>query len=472
MAQVVVEMSGDEAKLYKAYQRIIDQSKKLDGSLKENKKASSDAFGDGAISQLASYASRVAGVAGAFAAAAAAIRAMREESDRLGQGQRTSGPAFGQLAQLADTPAQLARLTQQAKMTFAEGGARSLEQAAALQFSLESAGAGSFRADFSRAQATGLIPNAQTMAESASMLQKAFGASKTGSFRDIAGMAFGAAATGLGSVEEIQAAGAMAGSQASRIGLSPEETLAAIATISGTLGPSEAGAAFRALSKSIEVEAIGGGHTKKGQDLAGYLRDIQAKEKGGAKIFDMLGGRIEAVTAYGLLTNESGAAQYPSILQDTVTGRQTDAMGRKLGLAMTIPENRAAAAAQMAENRAGLGGTNQGTIENLADALAADMQQQYRERYGSFGAAASPPTIAMDRWFGNEDFLSRRKKWGSPETQAAITDLLAEIARSKGSTGGLPSEDLERFKAALDAASSSLENNSGRAKAAHHMMPE
>lgn len=430
MGQVVVELSGDEAKLFKAYQRIIDQSKKLDSSLKENKKSGNEAFGDGALSQLSNFAARWSGVASAVAAATAAMRSYREESERSAAGQRASGPALGQLAQLAENPADMARLTSAAKATLAEGGARSLDQAAALQFALESAGAGSFRADFSRLQATGLIPNAQAMAESASMLQKAFGQSKTGSFRELMGAAFGASKAGLGSVEQIQSAAAVAGSQAARIGLSPEETMAAIATISGTLGPEEAGTAFRQLSKSIEVEAVKGGYTKSGQNLYGYLKDIQAAEKRGASIFDVLGGRIEAVTAYGLLTNESGAAQYPSILADTLQGRATDAVGRKLGLATTAPENLAAMAATMSEGRDTLGQSRLGMMQNLGDALAKDMAQRYRERYGDWAGWASKPFIRMDRLFGNEDFLSRRASWGSPETQAAIVDVLQSIERN------------------------------------------
>jgi hypothetical protein len=63
MAQVVVEMSGDEAKLFRSYQKIIDQAAKLDQKHKELKKSSQDAgqqaeqsFGGTAVAAIGKYA--------------------------------------------------------------------------------------------------------------------------------------------------------------------------------------------------------------------------------------------------------------------------------------------------------------------------------------------------------------------------------------------------------------------------------
>jgi hypothetical protein len=63
MAQVVVEMSGDEAKLFRSYQKIIDQAAKLDQKHKELKKSSADAgqqaeqsFGGQAAAAIGKYA--------------------------------------------------------------------------------------------------------------------------------------------------------------------------------------------------------------------------------------------------------------------------------------------------------------------------------------------------------------------------------------------------------------------------------
>lgn len=207
--------------------------------------------------------------------------------------------------------------------------------------------------------------------------------------------------------------------------------MAAVATVASALGPEEAGTAVRQLGKSLEVNAIKKKYVKPNQDLAGMLSDLQAREKAGKSIYEMLGGRVEAVSAYGLLTNEAGASFYPSTLADAINARRSDATGAKLGLATGVSENRAAMAATIAENRTTLGGTNQGIRENLADALQADMVEKYRQRYGDFGAAAAPMAISAHRFFsGNQDFLQDYQSWGSPGTQSAITELLSSIEKN------------------------------------------
>lgn len=84
MAQVVVELSGDEAKLWKAYQKVIEQSKKLDDSNKSLKqssqaasKAATDGFGSQAVNALKSYAMGYVGVSQAIGAVTSALKAAR-----------------------------------------------------------------------------------------------------------------------------------------------------------------------------------------------------------------------------------------------------------------------------------------------------------------------------------------------------------------------------------------------------------
>jgi len=71
MAQVVVEMSSDEAKLYRGMQRIIEQQNKLDRgnkkvqqSGKQAGKEQEQAFGPRAAGQLANYAAESCGPTG------------------------------------------------------------------------------------------------------------------------------------------------------------------------------------------------------------------------------------------------------------------------------------------------------------------------------------------------------------------------------------------------------------------------
>lgn len=438
MAQVVVEMSGDEAKLFRSYQRIIDQAKKLDGTVKENKQSHEQAFGGAAISGLMSYATSMLSVSAAVGAVTSAMRAAREEADRLGQLQRTGGPGLGQLAQLAETPAQMSRMVAEAQKTFASGGAKTIEQAAAMQFALESAGAGGMRADFAQLQATGLVPDAQLMAESAAKLQKAFGAAKTGNLSRIVSTAFGAGKIGLGSAEQLLAGAAEAGTFGQRIGLSPEETAAAVSTISGALGPEGAATAAEQLFKNIEMQGIvQKKRLKRGEGLQQYLNQIQALEKKGVPIGDILGNRGEAIVAYGLLTNPEGQQLFPQNMANIAQAQRENWMQTKLGLAAQIPENAGAIAAQTAENRAIAAGNLAGVRANAVQAIQNDMVAGVRQRGGNeFDVAMEKMWNWMDRWRGDKAFI---RDFGpqstSPETQAAIKaaealERLAEAANN------------------------------------------
>jgi hypothetical protein len=87
MAQVVVEMSGDEAKLFRAYQRIIDQASKLDNANKQVKSSASSAgqevertFGGRAAASLQSYITGMATLSTAARIFGAAMQQARADT--------------------------------------------------------------------------------------------------------------------------------------------------------------------------------------------------------------------------------------------------------------------------------------------------------------------------------------------------------------------------------------------------------
>lgn len=88
MANVVVEMSGDEGRLWKSYQKIIDQSKKLDDSTRRIKQTSQDTnrqmeqtFGQQAVSRLGAYVAGFATVNTAVRMFGSAMAAAKAETD-------------------------------------------------------------------------------------------------------------------------------------------------------------------------------------------------------------------------------------------------------------------------------------------------------------------------------------------------------------------------------------------------------
>jgi len=105
MAGVVVTMSGDEARLFRAMQKVVDQQDKLNSKLKDTAKnsdeagkRSKDAFDKSGLSlnklsaSLVTYAAGVAGAAGAVGLLRSAWEQVRKEQEAgLSQLQRTQG---------------------------------------------------------------------------------------------------------------------------------------------------------------------------------------------------------------------------------------------------------------------------------------------------------------------------------------------------------------------------------------------
>lgn len=414
------------------FNRAVARSK---SEFKQAGDAARNAFGPAATSNLASYVAGLGSIAAAAAGVKKVLDAVRQESETLGTKQFTEAPSLGMLAQVADTPEDLRRLEGEAKKTFAEGGARTIPEAAKLQFALESGGVGALRADFSRLQASGLVPDASMMAESAIKLRAGMGEKETGDFRNVVSKAFGGAKLGLGSAEELLQATASVSTQASRLGLTDEEVMAGISTMSAVVGPAEAATQMEALLKGIEVEGIGGQFLQPGKTLRQQVQRIKELEAGGQDIREMLGGRQEAVKGFGLLSSERGQQSTEANLANIAAAERDDWFGQKVQMAESMPVNAAAILARQRVNRAELAAEEVGIYENLADAVAADQKEYKRQQYGGgflgdVMAAGEGVGMGVHRFFaGNRNFIESGLNEGtSQETAAAIGRVIGQAA--------------------------------------------
>lgn len=394
--------------------------------------AGNRAFGPGAASGLSNYLARLGSIAAAAAAVKRVLDDVRQEAEGLGEKQGLEAPSLGMLAQVADTPEDLARLEAEAKKTFAEGGARTIPEAAKLQFALESGNVGAMRAEFSRLQASGLVPDAAMMAEAAIKLTAGMGEQETGDFRTVVSKVFGGAKLGLGSAEELLQSTASVSAQASRLGLTDEEVMAAVSTVSAVEGPAEAATQIQALLKGIEVEGIGGGFLTPGKTLREQVAALKQLEAGGVDIREMLGGRQEAVKGYGQLGSQRGMASVEANLANIAAAEREDWFGKKVEMAQGIPVNAAALLARQRKNRAELAQEEVGIYENLADAVAADQKEFKRQQYGGgflgdIAAAGEGIGMGIHRWAaGNRQFIESGLNAGvSEETRAAAQQIEA-----------------------------------------------
>jgi hypothetical protein len=117
MAQVVVEMSGDEAKLFRSYQKIIDQATKLDGKHKGIKASGQAAgqqmeqtFGGKAASSLQNYITGMATLGAATGAFQAAMAAANAETQAALASVERLVATRSQLQQVAEGGADAQRL--------------------------------------------------------------------------------------------------------------------------------------------------------------------------------------------------------------------------------------------------------------------------------------------------------------------------------------------------------------------------
>jgi len=348
-------------------------------------------------------------------------------SDELAEKQRTAAGSIGELAQLAATPADYRRMVAAARKTYAEGGAKTEEEAYKLQFALESAGLGKQRETVSSLQSTGLVGNATDLVNAAAALTSALGEAETGKFQDIVSKAFGASLGAPARAEEIVQASAQSGAQAAALGISDEELLASVATIAKTFGSApEAGTRVQSLLKQIEKEGIAKGQLPAGLSIQGYVGEIDKMIAGGQDIRSILGSRQEAIDAYRLLSQN--ADRFTDNLDNINNAVETSAIDQKLAMAASvIPESRAAQLRQRAQASAELAGSREASLANLVETLRQEREQEVRRRGGtSLDVASERRVDDVARFVLGDELYAKSaaaRGIGTQETRQAIDDL-------------------------------------------------
>lgn len=366
------------------------------------------AFSPAAITAFASMAN---GVRSSMGSILNLMRGVRQEADELGRKQRESEGGLGELAQLATSPQDMQRLVGLAKQTFSEGGAESLDAAARLVFSLQSAGALSQRQLFSQLGASKLVSDPAEFARASATLSESMGEAETGGFRALASKAFGASQFSPARAEELLIAAAQSGVFANQLGLTDEEILAATAVAATGIGTaSEGGTAITSLLKSLVTKG-----EFKGLSLEQSLDKIQASGMDDSELVEFF-GRAEAAKAFGLLTANRG--NFQRNLAAIRESERTDEVGRRLGFAEKIPELRAAKLARQEEAKAQVAGDEIATRKTLADALQASLVADMRDRgVGGMRRFIKNQVMNAERLIsGDEAFIARFQKF-SPQAK-------------------------------------------------------
>ena len=221
MAQVVVELSADESKLLRAFQKIQQGQQKVDGGFRKTQASAAKAakelqqfaehtkkitsspiekyrqhvakldaalkgglisqqtynrsiaqagavheqsFGASAVSRMAQFAASAFGVQQIFSRMVQFMREADAELDALAAKQIGAAGGLGELQQLSNDPTVVRKMRAEARKTFLSGGAENMDKAGELQFALESAGIPEMRADFAALQSNKIVKDAAVMA--------------------------------------------------------------------------------------------------------------------------------------------------------------------------------------------------------------------------------------------------------------------------------------------------------------------
>ncbi len=380
MAQVVVEMSGDESKLWRAYQKIIDQSKKLDQSHKETKRSSDDAYGPPAIAALGRYAAGIVSVTAAIGAMKQALDAVNAAEEQLAASQRQDAASVGKLAQLAMGDKEtMRRLIAEAKASRRQGAGETLTAAADLQFEITSANYDRYRQQIAELRASYAVGDVAPMVVGAAAFEQNMTTAATGGFPNIVSMLLGAAGKSPGEIPGIALAGAEASGYGSFIGLRPQEVLAAAAVLSRAAGnPQEGGMFAKNLFAGLQ-EAIRKG-TITQAPLQEMMQQAMGLEAKGMFETDIVGADIRKVGGYKFLRD--ALTSYQQTLQEidaAVAGDKFTAVTKTYTVEPSLIAARARTQAEAAMEQSGPL-YRAGVYKNLAETIEADILRQQADR--------------------------------------------------------------------------------------------
>jgi len=484
------------------YSRAVE---KLGQDYRKTQQSGTAAFGTQALSDLRGLALGMVGVSSAVYQVIAAFREMEQVREEAASKQLTDRKSFGKLAQLAGSEEEMKRFADAANRAYGIGAGETRGQAAELVFSLQSAGALDQLDLFAQMEARGLVDDSGNMAKSATTLKTSMGEKETGNLRAIISKAFGASNFSPATAEKILEAASRSGVAAGEMGIADEEVLAATAILSKAKGNAEEAGTYQAqmMRTLLEKGAF------KGKSLVDIIDEIDRMEKGGADAAEIFGwsaskkrlmemgltddqatawfksatnekdarnagltveqyasrywateapkvglsqndfkewfGRAQGQEAYTVLRNNM--AELRQAIRETQQAQTDDYVGKKLGLADSVPELAASRQRDKATKAVELATLGSGTWRNLSDAYIEERRAKIRDHWGgpTWSETAYMASMDVNRWgYGDEEFL--RKEMQRPGIEELISEDLRKVINKRLSSAnqGELSPDAQR----------------------------
>jgi len=385
MAQAELKIAGDSEKAQQSIVALEKKIEKLEGKLKgvtqrtkQAGAAAQQSFGGKALSSVTSYAAGFVSLTGVIAAATQALQYHNQVKKESAQRQRASQAGLAELAQLASTPEQMQNLVGEAYAIHGQGVGKTVDEAAGLLFSLESATVKDpeQRQMFVDLAANSVVGDVRSFAFSSRGLIDAFGEEEAGDFTAVASKAFAASAASPSTVDQLLAAASgKAGTIASQLKISDEELLAAVATVASSAGGASEG--------STQIEAMMSAMLTKGGFEGLSMREaVQKIDAMGLEGEDLVKyfGRKEGMAGFGTLLQNLD--RFDQTVADIEKAEDESRVFQRIALPSSIPEIAAAQSAQAEENQLNISRNQQGAMHNLADAAEDSLVRAAEEGYG------------------------------------------------------------------------------------------
>lgn len=433
MSDTVVHMSGDEAKLFRSYQKIIDQAAKLDSKHKEVKKTSDDTFGSSALATLGSYAAGIVSITSAMSGFKQMVSDVKAMGEEMAARQKADMPQIGALAQLAfGDKAAMRRMIQDKDLSYKQGAGATRGESSELQFQISSANYDKYREQLAALKASASIQDVTGLVVGAAAFETTMGA-KSGGFPNIANLTIGAAGKSPGEIPNIALGAAKAAGTGAHLGISSRDIYGATAVLAKATGdPQEGGMLAMNLFKGIDA-AVAKGILKPGRTLPEYMSDIAAMEAKGRRDTSIVGEDIREFTAYRKLKSGISEGIYAASMADIDQAIATDQFNEIINMYKVDPGMIAARANQQAIAGLEIARQPQGVVSGLAQAVEKDVLKRGIDRgAGPFQQQFSIRSQQFERWLlGDEMYMKFRRGQATSVTQQHIEDA-AQALRESG----------------------------------------
>jgi len=355
MGRVTVELTGDEHRLLRSLDKVIEKEKKLGGAAadagRKSKKAADQAKkgAKGWSADLAAAATGYLSIAAAASAAKKMLAELNQERKRGAQGVMAGEGSMRRLMQLVSTPEERKQVFGAVAATRKQAG---VDKATAgnLQFALRSVGLEKDRKLFaSLYDLTGMGEGPESLARGIAKIQGNFGVGETGGARQLLNKMFRATKDSDIGAEEIAFPAAQVAQNVKKLGGGDEEFLAAIATMSRVAkDPSLAATQLGAFADAIRKRGFKGTGIMEGYKYAQEQTAGMSQEK----VIEWF-GRKEGERGFGLLgTHGAEIRRLASELHavDAATG-EGDYLDRRLAMAGGDKQLAAAKARRVASQK-------------------------------------------------------------------------------------------------------------------------